>query len=210
MCYPSMKSWPMTFNTNAPSISLSFTHTHAQFAHTVQHSHCVPIEKNTHTVRHNKIKWLLNFVYQEAVFMGNGEQYIWKPPEEDEIITLHPPPLRAESVQGHPSPPTAKEVVYVCVCVCVNRQTDIRTGLWFVTAVFTDRGAPLIGHAVITPLPCDLPVIRGFCLQPEVTLHPNPLPEPWPKSPSSPTHLSVSTAQLTRQIGHQCHLLTIH
>ena len=50
--------------------------------------------------------------------MGNGEQYIWKPPEEDDIITLHPPPLRGENGQGHPSPPTAKEVVHVCVCVC--------------------------------------------------------------------------------------------
>lgn len=49
-------------------------------------------------------------VYQEAVFMGNGEQYIWKPPEEDDIITLHPPPQRGDSGQGHPSPPTAKEV----------------------------------------------------------------------------------------------------
>lgn len=56
--------------------------------------------------------------------MGNGEQYIWKPPEEDEIITLHPPPLRGENGQGHPSPPSAKEVehrnVHVCVCVYVH------------------------------------------------------------------------------------------
>lgn len=51
--------------------------------------------------------------------MGNGEQYIWKPPEEDDIITLHPPPLCGENGQGHPSPPTAKEVVYKCVYVCV-------------------------------------------------------------------------------------------
>lgn len=58
--------------------------------------------------------------------MGNGEQYIWKPPEEDDIITLHPPPLHGDSVQGHPSPPTAKEVVYMHVCVFVRdyRQTD--------------------------------------------------------------------------------------
>ncbi|MED6263192.1 hypothetical protein CHARACLAT_001962, partial [Characodon lateralis] len=47
---------------------------------------------------------------KEAVFIGNGEQYIWKPPEDDDIITLHPPPLRGENGQpGHPSPPTAKE-----------------------------------------------------------------------------------------------------
>lgn len=70
--------------------------------------------------------WLsssIDFVCQEAVFMGNGEQYIWKPPEEDDIITLHPPPLRGENGQGHPSPPTAKEVcVYVCVVVVVSRR----------------------------------------------------------------------------------------
>lgn len=60
--------------------------------------------------------------------MGNGEQYIWKPPEEDDIITLHPPPLRGENGQGHPSPPSAKEVVCrnicVCVCVCVCRHAS--------------------------------------------------------------------------------------
>lgn len=50
------------------------------------------------------------------------EQYIWKAPEEDDIITLHPPPLRGENGQGHPSPPSAKEVVFrnVCVCVCAD------------------------------------------------------------------------------------------
>lgn len=62
--------------------------------------------------------------------MGNGEQYIWKPPEEDDIITLHPPPLRGENGQGHPSPPSAKEVehrnVHVCegVCLRVHRQAS--------------------------------------------------------------------------------------
>lgn len=50
--------------------------------------------------------------------MGNGEQYIWKPPEDDDIITLHPPPHRIENGQGHPSPPSAKEVVHLYVCVC--------------------------------------------------------------------------------------------
>ncbi|KAF7662804.1 hypothetical protein LDENG_00225620 [Lucifuga dentata] len=56
---------------------------------------------------------------KEAVFMGNGEQYIWKPPEDDDIITLHPPPHLGENRQGHPSPPTAKEVIadtYSIVC----------------------------------------------------------------------------------------------
>ena len=75
--------------------------------------------------------------------MGNGEQYIWKPPEDDDIITLHPPPHRIENGQGHPSPPTAKEVVHLCVYVCGRevgggystggwkdyRKTDRRTAL---------------------------------------------------------------------------------
>lgn len=59
---------------------------------------------------------------KEAVFMGNGEQYIWKPPEEDDIITLHPPPLRGDSVQGHPSPPTAKEIADTYSIVCKSQK----------------------------------------------------------------------------------------
>ena len=47
---------------------------------------------------------------QEAVFMGNGEQYIWKPPEDDDIITLHAPPHLPETRKGQPPAPTAKEV----------------------------------------------------------------------------------------------------
>ncbi|XP_070824164.1 uncharacterized protein [Chaetodon trifascialis] len=59
---------------------------------------------------------------KEAVFMGNGEQYIWKPPEEDDIITLHPPPLRGENGQGHPSPPTAKEIADTYSIVCKTQK----------------------------------------------------------------------------------------
>ncbi|KAM3617161.1 uncharacterized protein V6R79_003048 [Siganus canaliculatus] len=59
---------------------------------------------------------------KEPVFMGNGEQYIWKPPEEDDIITLHPPPLRGENGQGHPSPPTAKEIADTYSIVCKNQK----------------------------------------------------------------------------------------
>ncbi|KAK7884184.1 hypothetical protein WMY93_027307 [Mugilogobius chulae] len=47
---------------------------------------------------------------KEAVFMGNGEQYIWKPPEDDDIITLHPPPLRGDNGQGHPHPPLQRRL----------------------------------------------------------------------------------------------------
>ncbi|XP_062418337.1 uncharacterized protein LOC119222212 isoform X2 [Pungitius pungitius] len=66
---------------------------------------------------------------KEAVFMGNGEQYIWKPPEEDDIITLHPPPLRADSLQGHPSPPTAKEIAdtYSIVCKAQKKKPPVES-----------------------------------------------------------------------------------
>uniref|UniRef100_A0A673YHJ0 Uncharacterized LOC115169160 n=1 Tax=Salmo trutta TaxID=8032 RepID=A0A673YHJ0_SALTR len=47
---------------------------------------------------------------KEAVFMGNGEQYIWKPPEDNDIITLHPAPIPpGENVQGYT--PTAMEII---------------------------------------------------------------------------------------------------
>lgn len=29
------------------------------------------------------------WVNQEAVFIGNGEEYIWKPPEDDDIMYQH-------------------------------------------------------------------------------------------------------------------------
>ncbi|XP_061836951.1 uncharacterized protein [Nerophis lumbriciformis] len=59
---------------------------------------------------------------KEPVFMGNGEQYIWKPPEEDEIITLHPPPHHIENGQGHPLPPTAKEIADTYSIVCKTQK----------------------------------------------------------------------------------------
>ncbi|XP_023191447.1 uncharacterized protein LOC102220074 isoform X4 [Xiphophorus maculatus] len=60
---------------------------------------------------------------KETVFIGNGEQYIWKPPEDDDIITLHPPPLRGENGQpGHPSPPTAKEIADTYSIVCKTQK----------------------------------------------------------------------------------------
>ncbi|XP_021444559.2 uncharacterized protein LOC110508384 [Oncorhynchus mykiss] len=54
---------------------------------------------------------------KEAVFMGNGEQYIWKPPEDNDIITLHPAPIPpGENGQGYT--PTAMEIsdTYSTVC----------------------------------------------------------------------------------------------
>ncbi|XP_076022739.1 uncharacterized protein LOC143013131 isoform X1 [Genypterus blacodes] len=59
---------------------------------------------------------------KEAVFMGNGEQYIWKPPEDDDIITLHPPPNLGENGQGHPLPPTAKEIADTYSIVCKTQR----------------------------------------------------------------------------------------
>ncbi|KAM9752672.1 uncharacterized protein ACNS7B_009072 isoform 2-T2 [Menidia menidia] len=59
---------------------------------------------------------------KEAVFMGNGEQYIWKPPEEDDIITLHPPPQRADNGQAHPSPQIAKEIADTYSIVCYTQK----------------------------------------------------------------------------------------
>lgn len=59
---------------------------------------------------------------KEAVFMGNGEQYIWKPPEDEDIITLHPPPHRGDNGQGHPSPPTAKEIAETYSIVCKSQK----------------------------------------------------------------------------------------
>ncbi|XP_077070245.1 uncharacterized protein LOC143722656 isoform X1 [Siphateles boraxobius] len=56
---------------------------------------------------------------KEAVFMGNGEQYIWKPPEEDEIIVPGVPQLE----NGH-SHPTAVEIsdMYSTVCKTLKRR----------------------------------------------------------------------------------------
>ncbi|KAM6924518.1 uncharacterized protein FYW49_004769 isoform 2-T2 [Xenentodon cancila] len=59
---------------------------------------------------------------KEPVFMGNGEQYIWKPPEDDDIITLHAPPHRGENGHGHPSPPTAKEIADTYSIVCKTQK----------------------------------------------------------------------------------------
>lgn len=61
---------------------------------------------------------LTNFP-KEAVFMGNGEQYIWKPPEEDEIIVPGVPPIE----NGH-SHPTAVEIsdMYSTVCKTLKRR----------------------------------------------------------------------------------------
>ncbi len=64
--------------------------------------------------------------------MGNGEQYIWKPPEEDEMIMPGAPQLE----NGH-SLPTAVEVTspslsHHCrrgpdICLCLNEGIRFQT-----------------------------------------------------------------------------------
>lgn len=56
---------------------------------------------------------------KEAVFMGNGEQYIWKPPEEDELLLPAAPQLE----NGH-SLPSAAEIsdMYSTVCKTLKRK----------------------------------------------------------------------------------------
>ncbi|XP_026106918.1 lck-interacting transmembrane adapter 1-like [Carassius auratus] len=61
---------------------------------------------------------------KEAVFMGNGEQYIWKPPEEDEMIVPGVPQLE----NGH-SHPTAVEVTSASLSQHCRRGHDICPGL---------------------------------------------------------------------------------
>lgn len=56
--------------------------------------------------------------------MGNGEQYIWKPPEEDEMIMPGVPQLE----NGH-SHPTAVEVTSASLSQHCRRGHDICPGL---------------------------------------------------------------------------------
>ncbi|XP_054464753.1 WAS/WASL-interacting protein family member 1 [Anoplopoma fimbria] len=81
-----------------------------------------PLHRSQEFPRKGLEPFQLHSFPKEAVFMGNGEQYIWKPPEEDDIITLHPPPLHADSLQGHPSPPTAKEIADTYSIVCKTQK----------------------------------------------------------------------------------------
>ncbi|XP_062418334.1 splicing factor, arginine/serine-rich 19 isoform X1 [Pungitius pungitius] len=88
-----------------------------------------PLQRGQDVPRKGPETFHLHSFPKEAVFMGNGEQYIWKPPEEDDIITLHPPPLRADSLQGHPSPPTAKEIAdtYSIVCKAQKKKPPVES-----------------------------------------------------------------------------------
>ncbi|XP_067095088.1 uncharacterized protein si:dkey-70p6.1 [Osmerus mordax] len=56
---------------------------------------------------------------KEAVFMGNGEQYIWKPPEDDDITMLQNKPLgplSPHSGENIIQPSTAVAEMYSKVC----------------------------------------------------------------------------------------------
>ena len=110
--------------------------------------------------------------------------------------------------------------LHVCVVVAggrknlkwgclARRQGDGYTDRSRLTAVFTDGGNGLIGHAFVKPLLCDLPVIRGFCLQKEVTLHGSSTPTACLNlDPNLPApHPSVCLQRTSRQIKHRYHLL---
>ncbi|KAM7404862.1 hypothetical protein PAMP_012173 [Pampus punctatissimus] len=68
-----------------------------------------PLHRSQEFLRKPLEQFHLHSFPKEAVFMGNGEQYIWKPPEDNDVITLHPPPHRAENGQEQPSLSIAKE-----------------------------------------------------------------------------------------------------
>ncbi|XP_036386234.1 collagen alpha-1(I) chain-like [Megalops cyprinoides] len=58
---------------------------------------------------------------KEAVFMGNGEQYIWKPPEDDDMVMLPPKhmgphnPQQGDNTQSQPASAGVSEM-YSKVC----------------------------------------------------------------------------------------------
>ncbi|TRZ00896.1 hypothetical protein DNTS_013642 [Danionella cerebrum] len=54
---------------------------------------------------------------KEALFMGNGEQYIWKPPEEDEVMVPG-----AASLENGQNRPTAISDMYSTVCKTLKRR----------------------------------------------------------------------------------------
>ncbi|XP_028850782.1 uncharacterized protein LOC114798883 [Denticeps clupeoides] len=56
---------------------------------------------------------------KEAMFMGNGEQYIWKPPEEDDIIV--PPGPQLENGQGHSAVVEISDM-YSTVCKSLKKK----------------------------------------------------------------------------------------
>ena len=53
--------------------------------------------------------------------MGNGEEYIWKPPEEDDITAPPgPPPTENGQTVVEVSDESRGECECVCVCVCLS------------------------------------------------------------------------------------------
>ncbi|XP_076840259.1 uncharacterized protein LOC143485021 isoform X2 [Brachyhypopomus gauderio] len=60
---------------------------------------------------------------KEAVFMGNGEQYIWKPPEENNIVISRGPSL--ENGQSNPCTAEISEM-YSTVCKTLKKKTQLQ------------------------------------------------------------------------------------
>nr|XP_046215504.1 protein PRRC2A [Oncorhynchus gorbuscha] len=76
-----------------------------------------PLPRSQEFLQKQLCPFHLHVFPKEAVFMGNGEQYIWKPPEDNDIIALHPAPIPpGENGQGYT--PTAMEIsdTYSTVC----------------------------------------------------------------------------------------------
>lgn len=68
-----------------------------------------------------KFKFL--FCWQEVMFMGNGEQYIWKPPEDDDML-MHQNkalgPVGAHTVENmQPSAAVVSKDSSVCAPACL-------------------------------------------------------------------------------------------
>ncbi|KAL4655336.1 hypothetical protein GN956_G5178 [Arapaima gigas] len=56
---------------------------------------------------------------KESIFMGNGEQYIWKPPEEDDVAVPQPgPPGALSTVNGEDGQDRAAEIAEMYSKVC--------------------------------------------------------------------------------------------
>ncbi|XP_064154735.1 uncharacterized protein LOC135234248 [Anguilla rostrata] len=86
-----------------------------------------PLHPNIHEPRKTKEAFHMHPFPKETVFMGNGEQYIWKPPEDDDITMLQhklpslPSMPHGESGQSHS---TAVEIseMYSKVCKPIKKK----------------------------------------------------------------------------------------
>lgn len=60
--------------------------------------------------------------------MGNGEEYIWKPPDDEDFMVQHKQiGTLAESIQPSAAGVSFYECVFVCVCLAECLQTLLNT-----------------------------------------------------------------------------------